>query len=237
VAGRAGLVLIVTLSLGGCTGEELPLKEPPRLTFSDTTHRYGQVRQGAPVEHTFAFANDGGVALTIMQLRAACDTTAALVGGDEVPPGGQGAVQVRFDTAAAYGPQRRTVTVYSNDPERRAVVLALAGDVALDVAAEPSRVHLGTVPPGAPGLREVALLTADSARFAAPTGGTPPQLQIAIVEHDDGARLAIGTAPDAPLGAFHTTLRIPTPRAPRPVVVVVVGGTSAADAPTPAAAP
>jgi hypothetical protein len=216
----------------GCGGEQTAPKPPPRLRFAATTHEFGRVAQGAPVEHTFTFDNAGGVPLTIMQLRTGCEMEAVLLGSAEVTPGGGGAVRVRFDTRAVHGPQRRTVTVYSNDPAQRAVLLSLAGDVALDVAAEPPQIHLGSVPPGAGGLRQVALLSGNGARFGAPATDAP-QLEVQVVDVDGQPRLAIGTAAAAPAGPFVATVRIPTTSPTRPVVQVEVGGVIRA----PAAAP
>jgi hypothetical protein len=189
-----------------------------------------------PVEHIFNFVNQGGVPLTIMELRAGCDSEATLVGGTEIAPGDGGGVRLRFDTTAAHGAQRRTVTVYSNDPAQRAIVLGLDGDVALDVAAEPPEVYLGTVPPGTTVLREVALLSGDGARFAAPATDAP-QVTTQVIETPAGARLVIGTAPDAPLGPFTATIRVPTTSAMRPVLRIDVAGTVAADAARPAGVP
>jgi hypothetical protein len=199
--------------------------------FGEMTHNYGRVRQGVPVEHIFNFANQGGVPLTIMELRAACDSEATLIGPAEIAAGDGGGVRLRFDTTAAHGPQRRTVTVYSNDPAQRAIVLSMDGDVALDVAADPPQVYLGSVPPGATVLREVALLSGDGARFAA-AATDAPQLSAQVIEAANGPRLLIGTTPGAPLGPFAATIRVPTTSAMRPVLRIDVAGTIAAPAVT-----
>ena len=143
----------LALLLGACDGR--CAAAPPQLAFTETAYDFGRVAQGTPVEHRFAFINDGGTDLTIINLRAACDCEATLHGGRDIAPGAGGAVQGRFDTDAVYGPQRWTITVYSNDPTQRAVVLSVSGEVVLDVAADPPQVYLGVVPPGVAALREV----------------------------------------------------------------------------------
>ena len=238
--------LIAALLFGGC--EELGLEgpdmppAPPKLAFAETAYDFGRVPQGTPVEHRFAFANDGDTALSIMNLRTACDCEATLIGGRDVAPHTGGAVLGRFDTDAVYGAQRRTITVYSNDPTQRAVLLTVTGEVLLDVAADPPQVYLGPVPPGVPLLREVALRTgSDAVRIGVPESDAP-QLVLQLTDPSDGsaAVLAIGTARGAPGGQFSTVVRVPTTSVRHPVLHIPVSGVIAADAaapPQPEAAP
>jgi hypothetical protein len=229
----AGLVL--GLALSACD-ESAPPVQPPRLAFADTTYDFGRVAQGTAVEHRFAFANDGGSELSVVNLRAACDTTATLIGGRDIEPHDGGAVQARFDTDAVYGAQRRTVTVYSNDPTQRSVMLTMTGEVELDVAPETSQVYLGIVPPGAALLRAVALHSASDGVRLGPPQSDAPQLAVSLddaVEGDAVAMLTIGTASGAPPGPFSTVVRVPTTSPRHPTLRVTVTGTISLDAPMP----
>jgi len=218
-AALAALALLI-----GCAPEPPPAVPPPRLAFAATAHDFGRVPQGAPVEHDFAFVNDGGAPLSVSQLRTACDCTAELIGAPDVPPGGGGAVRARCDTGAAPGPQRRTVTVYSNDPAQRAVLLTLTGTVALEAAAEPARVWLGAVPAGAARLREVALRAGnDGLRFVGASSGAP-QLAVRVADAAAGRVLVIGTTPDASPGPFTAVVRVHTTSPARPALDVPVAG-------------
>jgi len=217
---------VLALLLAACEAQTVAPLAPPRLVFREVTYDFGRVAQGVPVEHRFAFANDGGAGLTIIDLRAACDCAATLPDGREVAPHAAGAVQARFDTNAVYGPQRRTVTVYSNDLEQRAVLLTLTGEVLLDVAADPVQVYFGTVPPGMPALREVAVRTGSEAvRIGAPQSDAP-QLALQLTDGLDGAaaKLAIGTARDAPPGPFTAVVRVPTTSPQHPMLRIAVAG-------------
>ena len=225
IAHRSSLSFaLALLLLVGCAGEPPAPVAPPHLAFAATAHDFGRVPQGAAVEHEFAFVNDGGATLSVTDLRTACDSEATLVGPGDLPPGGHGAVRARFDTNAAPGPQRRTVTVYSNDPTQRAVLLTLTGTVALEAAADPARVYLGPVPPGAERLREVALRAGnDALRFVGASSGAP-QLSVRVVDGSDGRMLVIGTAADAPPGPFTAVVRVHTTSPSRPTVEVPVAG-------------
>lgn len=236
----AAVVLTAAVALGGC--EELgfddsaPPPLPPKLAFAETTYDFGRVAQGVPVEHRFAFSNDGGTDLTIINLRAACDCEATVVDGREVTAHGTGAVRARFATDTVYGAQRRTITVYSNDPTRRAVVLTVTGEVQLDVGADPAQVYLGVVPPGAPLLRTVTLRTGSQAVHIGAPESDAPQLTVqldAAIDDTAAATLAIGTAHDAPLGPFTAVVRVSTTSPQHPVLRIPVTGIIAADAPPP----
>lgn len=233
---RPSRVLLVALALAGCGGAPEPAA-PPHLVVSEATYDFGQVPQGVPVEHAFTLRNDGGAPLTLIDLRTGCDCTATRDGARDLPPGGAASLHLRCETSATPGPQRRTVTVTSNDPEQRAVVLALTGTVALVAAADPARVYLGPVAPGTIAARTVALRAGDDAtRFVAAEGGAP-ELQPRLVDVGGGRALRLDVAADAPLGPFQTVVRVRTTNPARPVVELPVAGTIAAPAPPGGAAP
>jgi hypothetical protein len=237
---RARSVLIVALLVSSCDqlglGEAPAPKAPPRLAFTETSFDFGRVAQGTPVEHHFTFVNEGDATLSIIDVRAACDYDATLLGGSDVAPRAGGAVRGRFDTNAVFGPQRRTITVASNDPAQRTVLLTITGEVVLDVAADPAQVYLGTVPPGVPAVRAVAVRTGgDAVRIGTPQSDAP-QLALRLDDVPDGtaaAILAIGTAPDAPSGPFTAEVRVPTSSPQHPTVRVAVSGIVDPAAPPP----
>lgn len=233
-AGRCLAALAVTALTGGC---EPPAEAPPppRLVFSETEYDFGRVSQGSAVEHRFVFRNEGGTPLSVIKLRTACDCEATLV-GDEVQPDAVGVVVARCDLDAVYGPQRRTVTVFSNDPAQRAVMLVLRGAVLLEAAADPPQVYLGKVPSGAPRVGAVVLRRgSEGVHFGKPRTDAP-QLTAKLTEAGDGTGtvwLTFGTAPGTPPGPFTAQVRVPTSSARHPAIVLPVAGIVTLDAPFP----
>jgi hypothetical protein len=219
---RAWVTLLCALSACGRGPEPVA---PPRLTVARPAHDFGQLPQGSPIEHVFDLVNSGGAPLTLIDLRTACDCTASIEGPRDLPAGARAALRLRCDTSAAPGPQRRTVTVYSNDPEHRALLLEVTGTVALVAAADPPRLYLGPVAAGSEAVRMVTLRAGnDGVRFFAVEGGAP-HLH-AHLEDVAGRRvLIVDTAADAPPGPFQTTLRVLTASAARPVIEIPVAGT------------
>jgi hypothetical protein len=222
----APLALLIAIALVACGRAPEPAA-PPRLVVDAPAHDFGQLPQGVPIEHVFDLANGGGAPLTLVDLRAACDCTATLDGPHDLPAGAHAALRLRCDTTSAPGPQRRTVTVYSNDPEHRALVLVVTGTVALVAAADPPRVYLGTVAAGSEAVRQVALRAGnDGIRFAAVEGGAP-QLRARLADVEGGRALVLDVPDGAPLGPFQTVLRVHTTSAARPAIEIPVAGTIA----------
>lgn len=108
----------------------------PHMAFDSATLDFGRIVQGAQVERTYRFTNDGGATLIITDVRSTCGCT---VGKDwpkqPVPPGGTGTITVRFDSEGRGGMIDKAVTVTANTrPPTQ--LLHLTGEV--------------VAPPGAP---------------------------------------------------------------------------------------
>jgi hypothetical protein len=118
---------------------------PPQITFASPVHDFGEIEQGAKINYAFAFSNRGAVDLTIDRMRAGCGCDATVDTERVVPPGGTAHVSVRCDTTTSFGRQRRTVSVYSNDPVTPVSVVRLVGNVRADVILSPSVFYVGRV--------------------------------------------------------------------------------------------
>lgn len=222
--------LALLLGVAACREAPAPVT-PPRLAVVAAAHDFGQVPQGTPIEHAFEVSNEGGAPLTLIDLRAACDCAVTLEGPPDLPPGGHAALRLRCDTTAVAGPLRRTVTVQTNDPERRTALLSVTGTVALEAVAEPARVYLGTLPPGTADARRVALRAGnDGVRFLSVSGGAP-QVRARLEDGDGGRVLVIATDDAAPPGPFQSAVRVHTTSAKRPLIEVAVAGIIAAPSP------
>lgn len=217
-------VSVSVLSAAGCERlPDAPIPAPPRLELTETRHDFGSVAQGHVVTWDFRLRNTGGRELLIEELRTGCDC-AATSSTQTVPPGGAARIRARFDTGDVFGPQRRTITLYTSDPERPAVVVEMTGDVSLDVAADPPQLYLGGVRRGqtAPGF---SLLVGGDAEIRSVEGAA--RLAVAAVDLDDGrrgARVRITVRSDAASGPFREEIVVRTTSARRPSLRVPVTG-------------
>ena len=198
---------------------------PPRIAFEAESRDFGRVPQGAVARAEFPFRNDGEFDLEIGTLRTAGDCTAELDEGARIKPRRTGVVRVTCETAAVYGPQQRTITVYSNDPDRRVIALEMHGEVLLDVAAEPARLYAGTLLRGAQLPRAIAVRTDGETRVTA-VRSSNPLLAPARAEDSAGSAptIAVAVAGDAPLGPFDAEIELVTTSGQHPVVRVPVSG-------------
>lgn len=225
-ARRIGL-LVVLLGLFAC-GEfrEAGTRSPATAAFEKTEHDFGRVRQGERVTVEFPFANRGELELTVARVRSGCECMTAGVSAPAVPPGARGSVRVELDTAALFGPQRRTVTVYTNDPARAFTVLTLSGHVDGDIAVDPPRLYLGKIRRGETSPAEAAVQLGAGVRVESVDADVP--WIAARVEPALGGRpwprLVVTVGAAAPSGTFRQTVHLRCSSARRPSVVVPVSG-------------
>lgn len=100
----------------------------PLFLWESTSHNFGEIEKGVPVEHLFNFTNDGDVPLIISSVKASCGCTVANYTKTPIPHGGKGFVSARYNAVKA-GAFSKTVTVMANTGDE-AIVLTLKGEVA-----------------------------------------------------------------------------------------------------------
>ncbi|RMG65508.1 MAG: DUF1573 domain-containing protein, partial [Bacteroidetes bacterium] len=123
-------VNITSLLVLTCCLFSLPLsaQNPTKIRFEETTHDFGEIPRGTPVEHTFSFTNQSEEPVTLQRVRASCGCTTPAWTKDPIAPGATGDIKVRFN-AAAPGPFTKTVTV-TYDSVERPMILYIKGKVA-----------------------------------------------------------------------------------------------------------
>lgn len=222
------LSLAVIVGLLACGCAEVPPGAPPRIAFGERVFDAGSVRQGARVEHAFAFRNAGERDLRITRVRSACDCVALAETESIVPAGATAEIRAALDTAGLFGAVTRSIVVFTNDPSSPAVLLKLGADVGFAVAAHPRRMYVGRVQPGdevrtqgrvmlAEGTQVAALESAGAvvrARLIEPTAGTP----------SGERRFAIHIRKEAAPGPFTEEVTVRTTSNATPAVTIPVSG-------------
>lgn len=199
---------------------------PPRINFASSVHDFGAVGQGTAIDHTFAFTNRGGADLTIDKLRSGCGCDARIDVERVVQPGASAHVSVRCDTQQSYGRQRRTVSIYTNDPVTPVSLVRLVGTVRAEWTLAPSTFYAGRVHRGArvrrDGLLRWSPSTAEVVEVVAEAGAAfRVDVAVAPTAIDRGT-FAVVINQDAPLGPFRSQahLRDAQGRSLRAVAVV-----------------
>ena len=72
------------------------------------------MNQGEKISHIFNFKNKGKENLLVKNVSSSCGCTVAKWTRNELVPGGNGEIEVTFDTEGKSGKQVKTVTIETN---------------------------------------------------------------------------------------------------------------------------
>jgi hypothetical protein len=86
----------------------------PKFKWKEQVHDFGVVIQGESVSYSFLFKNTGKSNLIISSVHASCGCTVPKYDTKPIAPGGEGHVEVVFDSSGRSGLQNKTVTVLAN---------------------------------------------------------------------------------------------------------------------------
>jgi hypothetical protein len=86
----------------------------PQISFKETKHNFGILRQGEVVKHSFVFTNTGSSPLVIAKAEVQCECTKVEFPKKPVMPNAKDSIVVTFDSKSTIDRQERTVTVSSN---------------------------------------------------------------------------------------------------------------------------
>jgi hypothetical protein len=112
------------------TPEEIA--QMPTIEFETTEFDAGTILQGEQINYVFRFKNAGKSDLVIESAKASCGCTAIAPKDNIIKGGTTSQIDAKFDSRGKSGPQHKTITVKSNDPNKPIVVLNLKCNIAVD---------------------------------------------------------------------------------------------------------
>lgn len=92
---------------------ESPVKGPA-ISFTEASHDFGDIVQGAKVEKIFKFQNTGTDPLIISEVITTCGCTATQWNKEPILPGKTGEIQATFNSEGKQGRQNKPITILSN---------------------------------------------------------------------------------------------------------------------------
>jgi hypothetical protein len=95
-------------------GTTMDVHDLGALTFTDTLHNFGKIKEGEVVEYAFAYKNTGKRAVLINSARASCGCTASEYKTTEIAVGETGEIKVKFNSEGKQGVQEKTVFISTN---------------------------------------------------------------------------------------------------------------------------
>jgi hypothetical protein len=101
----------------------------PKVETGERVYDFGKVDEGEKVKHVFRIKNVGDDTLIIKKVLTSCGCTAAGLTKRKLSPGEETEIEVTFNTKGFIKNQRKTVTLWTNDPENESVRFILKGFV------------------------------------------------------------------------------------------------------------
>jgi len=99
-----------------------------RAVFVEKTFNFGNVKQGVEVTHIFQVKNEGTAPLLLDRVDFNLPGLTAKF-KPEIPPGGEGFIQVDWNTTSFFGPVDLEAKLSSNDPAKPKFTFTLSGSV------------------------------------------------------------------------------------------------------------
>jgi hypothetical protein len=99
----------------------------PRITFSETSHDFGEIITGAEAVHYFLFTNTGESALVVQNVRTSCGCMASAWPKAPVAAGAKDSLKVEYNTKIR-GSFNKSISVQTN-AENTPVELTIKGNV------------------------------------------------------------------------------------------------------------
>ncbi len=94
----------------------------PSFEWTETEHDFGTINENDVVTHTYTFKNTGESPLIIEGVRPSCGCTAPNWTKTPIPVGGEGVIDVKFDSKGKKNAQNKTVTVTANTWPKQTVL-------------------------------------------------------------------------------------------------------------------
>jgi hypothetical protein len=130
-------------------------QKSPAIEFDSITKELSKiVYDGEVISEVFKFTNKGNATLEILNVEPACGCTSAVPSPNKLDPGQSGQLEIKIATLAltAATMQKtelsKTVTVTTNDPNHRSLILSVTGMVAPEVSLSQPNIWFGSNPAG-----------------------------------------------------------------------------------------
>ncbi len=206
----------------------------PKAVAVEAIQDLGVLPKGETAEVDFQIRNDGDAALIIHEARPACGCTVADFDAT-IAPGKIGKVHAELDSTNLHGPNRKTITVYTNDPENPSLTLTIQSDVRPFLSVVPGYARFNFVRLETEGNVTQTLWAEDGNDFEIVGAKSPfPYLHVAYREAAETERNADGKGrqwkvdikldADAPVGALTDYVTITTNHPKQKFVKLPVSG-------------
>ncbi len=220
---------------------------PPQLVVEEQEYDFGTLNIGAEASHDFVFSNRGKGTLRLAAGNTSCKCTVGEIGHESVPAGESTNVTLTWTAKGELGPYRHTATIFTNDPNRRRMALAVSGRLTVAARTVPAELVFHDIPAGEPAVAEAVvyayldepleivdfqLSNAKTAEYFDVDFSMPPLSAEQLAKEPEarsGRTLKVTVKPGLPLGRFRQTIQLRTDLDPAREVEIPVMGTVVSD--------
>ncbi|WP_147625568.1 MULTISPECIES: DUF1573 domain-containing protein [Porphyromonadaceae] len=89
-----------------------------KVQIEDPHFNFGEIQKGEIVTHTFKIKNTGTKNLLITHTESSCGCTIPKYDKKPIPPGGEGKIEVEFNSSGRMGKQYKVIHIFANIPEK-----------------------------------------------------------------------------------------------------------------------
>jgi len=139
-----------------------------------------------------------------------------LASAEQIPPGGEGKIDVTFKIGTRAGKQQKTIIVATNDPAQKSVQLTVSADVKVVLNLEPTRVNFGSIQKKAKPAPQYLSLTGSDAGKVKITSIKSENRSIKIetnnkgFEGDQNKKVKVTVQPGIKVGKFREQISVNT---------------------------
>lgn len=103
------------------TAQDTTAKHPV-MAFTETVHDFGNMVRGEIVKYQFHFKNVGNADLRIFHVQTTCGCTVGKYPQKAIPPGGEGDLDVTFNSTFKEGYQDKSIMIVANTHPQQSVL-------------------------------------------------------------------------------------------------------------------
>lgn len=196
---------------------------PPNVVCDEPVFDFGTLDNHQVVEHTFTLRNEGDAALHILRAKPSCGCTVADISSKVIQPGEEATLLAKLNLQGRHGPQHKTVTVESNDPDTPRLILAMKGEAVALISVSPQTLINPRLKPGEEALHELTVTSREDKPFeieSIETGNPAVQAEVRSGENAHQKVVAVKTPPDLPRDMVYGQLVIRTNSSQQPTLRV-----------------
>ncbi|MBK6774108.1 MAG: DUF1573 domain-containing protein [Ignavibacteria bacterium] len=115
---RGMLITLIAILLLTSNSKLPASSEDAKIIFTEDTYNFGKVEQGAVLEYSFKFKNEGDIPSGDRKVQPSCGCTGAASNGrSEYNEGESGEIKITFNTQGRAGHQEKHINIMTNDTE------------------------------------------------------------------------------------------------------------------------